>query len=76
MTRRQRRMGGNDWRKEGGEEGHKRRWTASRRASGSGGGWRTVRGTPPKDQGASRAEDENERRVRGGRHESARPTRP
>ena len=76
MTRRQRRKGDRDGWKAGGEEERKRRWRAERKASGSGGGWRTERGTPPKDQGASRAEDENERRVRGGRHESARPTRP
>ena len=47
---------------------------ASRKESGYGGGWRKERGTTPKDQGASPAEDEHERSVHGGRLESARPT--
>ena len=49
--------------KEGGEEERKRRWRASRKESGYGGGWRKERGTTPKDQGASQAEDEHERSV-------------
>ena len=46
--------------------------SASRKATGSGGGLRKERGTTPKARGASQAEDENERRVHGGRLESAR----
>ena len=74
MTRRQTWKGSNDRWKEGGEGERKRRWRASRKESGYGGGWRKERGTTPKDQGASPAEDEHERSVHGGRLESARPT--
>ena len=72
MTRRQTWKGGKDRWKEGGEEEHKRRWKASKKGSGYGGGWRKEKGTTPKARGASQAGDENEQRVHGGRLESAR----
>jgi hypothetical protein len=72
MTRRQRWKGDNDSWKEGGEEGRRRRWRASKKEYGYGGGWRKERGTTPKARGASRAGEENEQRVHGGRLESAR----
>ena len=72
MTRRQTWKGGNDRWKAGGEAEHKRRWRESKKESGYGGGWRTEWATTPKARGASRAGDENEQRVHGGRPESAR----
>jgi len=49
-----------------------RRWRALKKESGYGGGWRTEWATTPKARGASRAGDENEQSVHGGRLESAR----
>ena len=72
MARRQTWKGGKDRRKEGGGEERKRRWRALKKESGYGGGWRTEWATTPKARGASRAGDENEQRVHGGRLESAR----
>jgi hypothetical protein len=72
MTRRQAWKDGNDRWKEGGEGERKRRWRASKKGSGYGGGWRTERGTMPKVRGASRAGEEHEQRVHGGRLERAR----
>jgi hypothetical protein len=53
LTRRQAWKGGNDRWKEGGEGERKRRWRASKKGSGYGGGWRTERGTMPKVRGAN-----------------------
>jgi hypothetical protein len=72
LTRRQTWKGNNDRWKAGGEAEHKRRWRESKKESGYGGGWRKERGTTPKARGASRAGEENEQRVHGGRLESAR----
>ena len=72
MARRQTWKGGKDRRKEGGGEERKRRWRALKKESGYGGGWRTEWATTPKARGASRAGDENEQSVHGGRLESAR----